>query len=358
MARQRKSYYDILGVPKDVDAEKLRQAYCRLAVKYHPDKNPNDKIAEEKFREVTEAYEVLKDPAKRHQYNVQDTYVPIYSNYDDLFNIFKQAVNPDAFNFTFNTSPFNNASAFSYRGRRGQDIKITLDIGLDDVLTGAKKVIKYKRYEKCEDCSGLGSKTNDKTTCSKCRGAGKIVSTIRHGIIIISNESICDTCNGLGYSITMDCGACSGKGIVLKENIVDVIINPGITESNDVVMKYYGHCGEHNGISGSLMIKFRIKPHAHFVRQGNDILHDVNIPFTLAALGGKISINTLRGQHEITITPGTKCNQIMTIQKCGLPDFDNPRKVGDHVVRFIVDVPQNLTQKQKQLINELSKEGL
>jgi len=355
MARQRKNYYDILGVSKDVDAEQLRQAYCRLAVKYHPDKNPNDKIAEEKFREVTEAYEVLKDPVKRQQYDVQDIYITSGSthSFDDLFSIFRQAVGPGAFNFTFNTSAFN-----SHRGERGQDIKITLDISLDDVLAGTKKVIKYKRYEKCEDCAGRGSKTNNKTTCLKCHGTGRITSTIRHGIVIVNNERICDSCNGSGYSITMDCSTCKGKGVVLKENIVDVIVNPGITESNDVIMKYYGHCGEHNGVSGNLIVNFRIKPHAHFIRQGNNILHDVNLQFSIAILGGKISINTLRGQHEVVVAPATKCNQITRIEKCGLPDFDNPQKIGDHLIRFIVNVPQNLTQKQKQLINELSKEGL
>jgi len=345
MARQGNDFYSILGVSNDASEDDIKKAYRKLAVQYHPDKNPGNKEAEKKFREITEAYETLKDPVKRQKYDQPPS------------SMFGEAFVNQGFPFGFSFTGFNAAPTIK-RGKRGSDIKITLDITLEEVLTGGKKTIKYKRHDKCNECSGLGFKDNEKIYCSKCGGSGQIKNTIRQASMILNQIHVCDQCQGLGKSYKYDCKPCSGKGIVLSDCIIDVNINPGVDENADLIMKYYGHHGERNGIPGNLIIKFRLKQHAKFTRESSNVIQIINIPYSTAVLGSQFEVETLKGSRTVIIEPGTVSGSEIVLSSLGLPNFTNPTKFGNHIVRVFIDVPKSLTNEQKDLVLQLQKEGL
>lgn len=340
MALQNKDYYSILDVSKNASEEDIKKAYRKLAVQYHPDKNPGNKDAEEKFRQITEAYETLKDPIKRQKYDQPSS---------DMFK--------EGFPFGFSFTGFNVRSTIK-RGKRGSDIKITLEITLEEVMTGGKKTIKYKRYDKCGDCSGLGFKDNEKFNCTKCGGSGQIKQTFRQGQMILNQVQVCDQCHGLGKSVKYDCKLCSGKGVVVSDCIIDVNINPGVDENVDFIMKYYGHHGERNGIPGNLIVKFKIKQHSKFTREKDNIIQQITVPFSTAVLGSQFDVETLKGNRTVVIEPGTVSTSEIVLSSLGLPIFTNPTKFGNHIVRIFIDVPKTLNDKQKELILQLQKEGL
>lgn len=345
MAQQSKDYYSILGIEKNASEEEIKKAYRKLAVQYHPDKNPDNKEAEQKFREITEAYETLKEPSKRAQYDNA-------ANSFDFSNVFS---GPFDFGFTVNNANFNRAPR---RGKKGSDIKVTLEISLEEVLTGTKKTIKYKRNDKCNTCSGRGYLNEEKTSCSKCGGSGQIFTNFQSGHMLIRQQTVCDQCLGSGRSVKYDCQTCGGKGIVVNDCTLDIPIAKGINENIDAIMRYYGHHGERNGIPGNLIVKFKIKPHAKFYRENNNIVGELKIPFSTAVLGTNAKIETLKGFKQVTIAPGIMSHTDIIIPEYGLPDAKNDKKIGDHIVRVIIDVPKDLNEKQKELIAALQKEGL
>jgi molecular chaperone DnaJ len=340
---QQKNFYLILGLEKTANEEDIKTAYRKLAIKYHPDKNPNDKIAEEKFKEITEAYETLKDPIKRNKYDLLNISSNIFTGQFDFSN--------------FDLSGFSSIKQ-SKRGRRGSDIKISLNITLDEVFTGSKKVIKYKRHDKCSNCCGTGSLTNEKNICSRCNGTGKIRNTITNGHMMINQHYICDQCNGLGKSIKYDCSICQGKGVVLKDCTLEIPINKGVQEDIDNIFKYYGHQGERNGLPGNLIVKFKTKTHEKYIRQGDNIIEVIKIPYTTAIFGTNLQISTFHGKNQITICSGILSHSEISIANYGLPNFYNPSNFGNHIVRIIIDVPVNITDEQKNILCELQKVGL
>jgi len=348
MARQRRDYYEVLGVNKNASEEDIKSAYRKLAVQYHPDKNAGSKTAADKFREATEAYEVLRDSKKRSQY---DNFSPFAE-----FNPFTDFAN--AFGYTFTSSNVRHTSGSDYRGQKGQDIIVTLELMLHEVLTGITKTIKYRRYEKCNMCSGQGALDAKKEICSKCSGAGRINSTNRVGNMIINNISICDKCCGRGFDIKFNCKDCSGTGRILQDTILPVNIVCGITDHNEVVMRQYGHHGEHNGVAGNLIIRFKIKQHEYLTRCDQDVLCDANLSITQAVLGCELTIKTLHDDKKIIVKSGTRHGDTYAIDGYGLPVFDNKAVIGDQIVRFIIDIPNNLTDKQLELFNKLKDEGL
>ena len=350
------NYYDILGISKDSSHETIKKAYRKLAVKYHPDKNPNDKVAEDKFRKITEAYETLKDPVKRQNY---DKPARANFNYSDIFNntFFKH--NPFGFSNTYTSTRTNvHSEPKHYRGKRGQDIRIVLNVTFDEILNGSKKTIKYKRYDKCKSCNGLGASSNDRVQCPKCNGTGKISMTHKFSNVAINQESACTECGGVGKVFKYDCCECSGKGIVLKESVVKVTINKGVSDNNNIIMKYYGHCGQRQGISGNLIIVFQTEKHSKFIRSHDDILCDVNLTYSQAALGCELCIDTLHGTKSITVDSGTTNGKTIIMKKLGLPNFNNPSKMGNHIVKFNVIVPETLTGEQLEAVQKLREVGL
>lgn len=348
-----RDYYEVLGVPKDASEDQVKKAYRKLAVKYHPDKNEDDKTAEEKFREATEAYEVLKDTSKRQAYDGRGQRIHI--NLQDILR-------SGSFSSVFSSAdgnPFfrSTTSRTNVRGARGQNIRILMDLTIEDVLHGAKKTIKYKRYEKCTSCNGRGA-SGGFSSCSKCKGSGKISASSNFGSFRFDNTGVCDVCNGSGRALTFDCKPCSGSGRVLKETLLPITVNKGTTEQTAITMKYYGHQGERNGVAGSLQIAFKYKPHPLFKRNGNDVIYDVHLPLSKAVLGGIVLVKTLHGNDvEIDVPQGTNNGDRKVVAGHGLPDFSSG-KLGNQIIRFKIDMPKELTKRQTDLFNLLKEEGL
>jgi molecular chaperone DnaJ len=333
MART-KDYYSILGLSRDATEDQIQSSFRKLAMKYHPDKNPNDNDAVSKFNEINEAYQVLGDKEKKQQYD--------------------SPLSP--FNFSFFSQGFT--TGHTRRGQKGQDIIIALEITLEEVLKGAHKVIKYKRFEKCDKCSGNGGSASDKNTCPKCAGLGRVIEIKNIGLFSINSTSVCDLCSGSGNIFKSSCSDCSGTGRILKDFIVPLNIDAGTTEENDTVMKYYGHVGEYNGVSGNLIVKFKVKEHPYLKRQGHNVFYTVHLTLTQAVLGHKINVKTLDADEEIVIDADKVNLKRIILQNKGLPYFDQKNKKGDQIIELIVDLPTSLTDCQKLLFEGLKKEGL
>jgi molecular chaperone DnaJ len=346
MARAKRDYYEVLGVTKAATDEEIKAAYRKLAVKHHPDKTNGNKESEEKFKEATEAYETLTDSQKRSQYDS-----PFQGSSINIGDIFGFSTN--AF-----SGMYTHQSATNVRGTRGQDIIILLELTLNEVLTGVQKTIRYKRYEKCEPCSGRGSMNDRVNPCSKCGGRGQINEVRTIGNIIMQNVTICDRCKGRGSTLDFNCKDCLGTGRVMKDTILPLSILPGISEREEITMRNNGHCGEHNGVPGNLVVRFKIKQHEFLIRNMNNVCCDTHLSISQAVLGCKVTVRTLQKDNELTINAGTKHGDKYVIAKHGLPMFNNKDVIGDQIVNIVIDVPNSLTDKQRQLFEQLKKEGL
>lgn len=335
MAKSIKEYCSILGVSESSTEEEIKTAYRKLAVKHHPDKNQNDKSAEQKFREITEAYEYLKNPQNR------------------VHNIFSGDIN-EFFAFRNNTT-YTSQSFREFRGRRGENLRIVLDVTLDDILKGIKKVLKYKRFEKCEACYGRGH-TGTKKICSECRGQGQMQNQQKFSSFLINNIVVCNKCNGAGY-IFDKCTNCNNTGRILKDSTVTVNILPGTSESNDIVMRHYGNQGLNNGVAGDLIVAIKQTPHDFLIRRDDDIVYTANISMTQAVLGDKITIKTLLDDVTIDVISGTKNGEQFVLEGYGLPNLKNQQK-GNQIVVFNIDIPKTLTAEQKILFEKLKETGL
>lgn len=337
MAKSIKEYCNILGVTESSTEEEIKTAYRKLAVKHHPDKNQNDKSAEQKFREITEAYEFLKNPQNR---------IPnIFSHYTDINDF-----------FSFKNNTFTSRNVRGFRGSRGESLRVVLDVTLDDILKGVKKVIKYKRFEKCDLCHGLGH-TGTKKTCSECHGQGQFQNQQKFNSFQINNIIVCAKCNGTGY-IFDRCTNCNNTGRILKDSTVTINILPGTSESSNIVMRHYGNQGLQNGVAGDLIATINLLPHEFLTRQDNNVVYNANISITQATLGDKIVVKTLAGDIAVDVSPGTKNNEQFVLKGYGLPELNNPQQKGNQIVVFNVNIPKTLTSEQRMLFEKLKETGL
>lgn len=357
----KQDYYDLLGVSKGASDAEIKKAYRMMAMKYHPDRNPGNKEAEIKFREVTEAYEVLKDGQKR----------AAYDRYGHA--AFAQGAGAGAgfggFNFDFGgAGGFGNIfedifgefmgaagrRSPRYEGERGEDIRYDLEISLEEAYSGLKKEIEIRSSEKCEECDGTGAEKGTKAeTCEMCRGTGRIRR--QSGFFI--EERMCPSCRGTGKVIKNPCKKCGGSGKVSKKKTLEVNIPAGIDDENRMRLTGQGEAGSHGGPNGDLYIFVHVKPHKIFKREGVNLFCTVPLTMTTAALGGEIEIPCLDGTTEkITIEPGTQTGQEIRLRKKGMNGLQS-RNAGDLFVRFKVETPTKLTAKQKELLRQFAEEG-
>ncbi len=356
----KRDYYEVLGVGKTAGADDVKRAYRRLAIKYHPDKNPGDKDAETKFKECAEAYEVLSDPDKRARYDqfghagLQGAGVHDFSrmNVEDIFGALNlDDILGDFFGGAFGGSRSRRSSA---RGpHRGYDLETVVEMTLNDVASGVEKSIEFTRQDKCEDCSGSGSaKGSSPSKCPACGGSGQVARSGMGGFFQM--VSTCPQCKGAGKVITNPCKKCKGTGRVPKKRLVTVKIPAGVHEGQSVRVAGEGEPGFGGGPRGDLYCYVRLKEHPFLQRDGVNIVAAVPISFTQAALGGIVEVPSLNGMKELKIPPGTQTGDVFRIKGQGLPDI-RTRRTGDELVQVIVEIPKKLNKQQEELLREFAK---
>ena len=360
-----KDYYAILGVNKTASQEEIKKAYRKLALKYHPDRNPGDKTAEEKFKEINEAYDILKDEQKRAAYDhygssaFQNGGASGFSNqgfkdFADFSDIFS-----NMFGDIFGNSSGGNSS---YRNRRysearssppGANIRYDITITLEEALVNTKKKIKYKTYNKCSRCNGSGCENSKgPSACPQCGGRGSVRQ--QHGFITI--DTICQHCGGSGSVISNPCKECHGSGRVIGERNLEINIPAGIGASNELLVKQEGEAGYQGGPNGDLIIFVNLLPHDFFTVKGVDLHCTVYIPITTAILGGELIVKDLSGKdHTIKIPHGTQSNTQFIISSCGLYNRST-RRYGDIFVNIIVETPVDLSKNQQEVMEKFYKD--
>jgi molecular chaperone DnaJ len=359
LAGEKKDYYEILGVPKNASKEDIKKAFRSLALKYHPDRNKSPD-AEEKFKEISEAYAVLSDDEKRRMY---DNYGEegIHGKYteQDIFNrdIFRDLFREFGFGdfddffsrFFGGFGPFQRVET-----ARGRDLEAVLQVTLREVAYGAEKEIEVPRLRRCHVCGGSGAEPGTKErTCPKCGGTGRIEQRSVVGFAQMIRVMPCDQCRGRGIIIDNPCRNCRGSGLERTVTKIKVSVPPGIEDGAYLALRGEGEDGERGAPPGDLYINIRILPNPNFIRQGLDILHGSEIDFPLAALGGTITVPTLDGEAELEIPAGTQNGAVLRLKGRGIK---GDRYTGDELIRVIVRIPKKLSGRQRELLEELAKE--
>jgi molecular chaperone DnaJ len=353
----KRDYYEVLGVGKSASADDIKRAYRRMALKYHPDKNPGDKSAEAKFKECAEAYEVLGDPEKRRQYDqfghegLRGMGMRDFSHmrWQDIGSIFEDIFGFDDFlGDIFGARGTRTARAGP---ARGYDLETSVELTLNDIAAGVEKTIEFTRQDLCADCGGTGSARGSAPgRCPSCGGTGHIA----RGGGFFQMVSTCRQCGGTGQVITNPCKTCKGTARVPKKRIVNIKIPPGVHEGQGVRVANEGEPGRDGGPRGDLYCYVRIKTHEFLQRDGNDLVIIVPISFTQAALGATIDVPSLNGLQKLKIPPGTQYGSIFRIKGQGLPDLRTGR-TGDELVQITTETPVKLNSKQEELLREFAK---
>ncbi|MFS8540541.1 MAG: molecular chaperone DnaJ [Tissierellales bacterium] len=351
-----KDYYEILNVSRDASLDEIKAAYRKLAKKYHPDLNPNDKEAEQKFKEINEAYEVLSDPEKRRKYdmfgeagvNGQGGYSQDFTGFGDIFD--------DIFDIF--TGGFGRTShrARDYGPVKGADLRYELKLEFEEAVFGVEKEIQIRRSESCSTCNGTGVKPGtSKETCSKCNGTGEIRYAQRTPFGQFVRVATCDMCGGTGEIIKEKCISCNGTGKVLKNKRIKVKIPAGVDTGSIISVKGEGEAGDRGGPPGDLYVYITVKPHKVFKRKGNDIFLTVPISFTEACLGAEIEVPTLEGIEKFDLPAGTQSGEEFKLKNKGVPNVRGIGR-GDLYFKVKIQVPKKLTDRQRELLIELDKE--
>jgi molecular chaperone DnaJ len=362
----KEDYYELLGVEKSVTAEELKKAYRKKAVQYHPDKNPGDKAAEEMFKKVSHAYEVLSDAEKRAAY---DRYGPAAfeggagaagprggggmggGGFHDPFDIFREVFGQQGGRGGGGIFEEMFGGGGGGGGRDGADLRYDLEITLEDAARGVEKEISFRKQMACERCDGSGAEPGSKrVTCATCRGAGQV----RRSGGIITFTQTCPTCGGAGTRIEKPCSGCRGEGRVARNTKLNVRIPPGVDTGSRLRSSGNGEAGLAGGQPGDLYIVLTVKEHELFERQGDDLFCEIPIKFTLAALGGSIEVPTLSGKAALKIPHGTQSGTTFRLRGRGMPSLRGGAQ-GDQLVRVQVEVPTVLSGEQRRLLEEFGR---
>jgi molecular chaperone DnaJ len=354
----KRDYYEVLGVSRNASADEIKKAYRQQALKWHPDKNPGNKDAEEKFKEAAEAYDVLSDPDKKSRYdqyghaglgnsgaggfggagmNIED----IFAHFGDIF------------------SDFGFGGFGSSRGRkqvnRGSNLRVKVKLTLEEVVKGVEKKIKVNKYQPCDQCSGTGAAHGSAySTCSTCNGRGQVTRVTHTFLGQMQTSSVCPACGGDGKIITQKCTSCYGEGIIQAEEVIKINIPAGVQQGMQLSMSGKGNAARRGGINGDLLIVIEETEHPDLVRDGNDLIYNLFISIPQAALGDAVEIPTVDGKVKVKIDSGTQSGKILRLRGKGVPDLNGYGK-GDLLVRINVWVPRALSREEKKLLEDLSR---
>lgn len=359
---EKRDYYEVLGVAKTANAEEIKKAYRKKAIKYHPDKNPGDKDAEEKFKEAAEAYEVLSDPQKRQRYDqfghagmggaggfsgggmsMED----IFSHFGDIFG---------GAGFDLGDLFGGGGRSRGPRVRRGSDMRVKVRLTLEEIATGCEKKIKVRKHVQCAKCNGTGSEDGRTETCPTCKGSGRTVRQQRGIFGMMQVQTECETCHGEGQIIKNKCSKCHGEGVTREEEIITIPIPAGVAAGMQLTMQGKGNAATRGGVPGDLLVLIEEEEHKDFIRQDSDLVYNLLLDVPTAILGGQVQIPTLSGEARITIAAGTQPGKVLRMRGKGLPRIDQYGRsygTGDLLINIGVYIPENLNKEEKKIIEQL-----
>ncbi|MCQ2975971.1 MAG: molecular chaperone DnaJ [Bacteroidales bacterium] len=356
----KRDYYEVLGVAKNATKDELKKAYRQLALKYHPDRNPGDKEAEEKFKEAAEAYEVLSDDQKRQRYDqfghagvggaagggfnmdMED----IFSHFGDIFG---------GFGFGGGFSGFGGGRGRSQRVNKGSTLRVKVKLNLKEIANGVEKKIKVKKYVACPECNGTGAEGNSGfQTCSKCRGAGMITVVKQTFLGTMQTQTQCPDCGGTGKTISKKCHHCNGEGVVIGEEVISINIPAGVTDGMQMTVSGKGNAPRRGGENGDLLVVFEEEQDPELTREENNLIYSLNVSIPDAILGTTVEIPTIDGKVKVKIEAGTQPGRVLRLKGKGLPTYGSYGR-GDLLVLINVWMPKKLSKDEQKIIEGFQK---
>lgn len=370
----RRDYYEVLGVAKTATADEIKKAYRKKAIQYHPDRNPGDKEAEEKFKEAAEAYEVLSNPDKRSRYD-QFGFAGVDGaaggggaggfggfggqgmSMDDIFSMFGDIFGGHSGGFGGFGGGFGGGGGQSRQRKfRGSDLRVKVKLSLKEISTGVEKKFKLKKYVPCSHCHGTGAEESDGVeTCPTCHGTGSVTRTQQSIFGMMQTQTVCPQCGGEGKIVKNKCKVCGGEGIVYGEEVVTVKIPAGVAEGMQVTLNGKGNAGKHNGVPGDLLVMIEEEQHPELVRDENNLIYNLLLSVPQAALGASVEIPTVDGRAKIKIEPGTQPGKVLRLRGKGLPNINSygyNTGTGDLLVNVSVYIPETLTKEERQALEK------
>lgn len=359
----KRDYYEVLGVPKGAGADEIKKAYRKVAMEFHPDRNPGDKSAEEKFKEAAEAYEVLSDPDKRAQYD-RFGHAGVGGaagrgggmNMDDIFSQFGDIFGDDLFGSFFGGGGGRGRGGSGRgRGTRGSNLRIKLRMNYEEIAKGASKTVKVKKYVLCNTCTGSGAKDKGSVqNCTTCNGSGQVRRVTNTFLGQMQTVATCPTCNGEGSTVTSKCGSCKGEGRVYAEETLNIDIPAGVQEGMQLSLSGKGNAGERGGSNGDLIVLIEEEAHQQLQRDGHNVVFDLHVSFPDAVFGANLEVPTIEGKAKIKIPAGTQSGKIFRLKGKGFPVINSYER-GDQLIHVNVWTPQQLSGEEKDMLERMQK---